>query len=389
MFGRSLRIFKLLGFEVKIDASWLIVAALIVWSLAVAFFPDRVRGLPPADYWWMGLAGAFGLFGSVVFHELAHSLVARRYGLVMKGITLFIFGGVAEMPEEPRSARVEFLMAIAGPVSSIVLGFVFYAIASAARVAWPVAVVAVIAYLAYINWALAAFNLIPAFPLDGGRVFRAALWHFKGDLRRATRIASRFGAAFGMLLMILGVYQLFVGNFVGAVWWFLIGMFIRQASTVSYEQVVIRTALDGVPVRQLMRTDPITVEPTLPLRELVDDYLYRYHYRVFPVVDRLGILRGCVGVDQVKKVPREEWPRHTAGDIMQACSWRNTVRPDTDASAVLAMLSQTGAAYVMVVEDDRVIGVVSSRALVRFISTRLELEGDEAATVDRTFRAGG
>jgi Zn-dependent protease/predicted transcriptional regulator len=323
----------------------------------------------------MAAFGTLGLFGSIVFHELSHSLVARRYGLRIRGITLFIFGGIAEMEEEPPGAKAEFMMAAAGPLASIVLGFVFYT-AGAVAGGWPVAAQGVIAYLAWINWILAGFNLVPAFPLDGGRMLRAALWHRKGNLRRATRIASAIGGGFGWMLMVLGVLQLFTGNFVGAVWWFLIGMFVRGASAASYQQVLVRVALEGEPVRRFMKPDPVAVGPDTSVQDFVDDFVYRYHHKMFPVVSDSQRLIGCITTAEVKRVPRSEWGRHTIGEILQPCSHRNTVGPDTDAAKVLPMMSKSGTGRLMVVENGRLLAVVSSRDVVNFLSTKLDLEGE-------------
>ncbi|MGE5568111.1 MAG: site-2 protease family protein [Rhodospirillales bacterium] len=379
MFGKRLTLFKLFGFEVRLDASWLIIAALVVWSLAVGVFPFWYPGLALATYWWMGIAGAAGLFGSIIVHELFHSLVARRFGLPMRGITLFVFGGIAEMEQEPQSAKAEFAMAIAGPLASVGIGFVFFVLAAAGRGFWPVPVAGVVAYLAWINWILAAFNMIPAFPLDGGRVLRAALWHYKGNLRRATQIASGVGSAFGLVLMALGVLQLFSGSFIGAVWWFLIGMFIRAASQMSYQQVVMRTVLEGEPLRRFMNVNPITVPPDTTVQDLVENYIYRYHHRMHPVVDSSQALVGCVTTEQVKTVPRNQWGERRVQDIAISCSPANTISPDADAASVLAQMSKTGNSRLMVVEDGRLVGLVSSRDLTRFLSTKMELEGDAGA----------
>ncbi|HOK47279.1 MAG TPA: site-2 protease family protein, partial [Bryobacteraceae bacterium] len=335
MFGKRLTLFKLFGFEVRLDASWLIIAALVVWSLAVGVFPLWYPGLAIGTYWWMGIAGAVGLFGSIIVHELFHSLVARRYGLPMRGITLFVFGGIAEMEQEPQSAKAEFAMAIAGPLASVGIGFVFYVLAVAGRGVWPAPVAGVVAYLAWINWILAAFNMIPAFPLDGGRVLRAAIWHYKGNQRRATQIASGVGSAFGLVLMALGVLQLFTGSFIGAVWWFLIGMFIRAASQMSYQQVVMRSVLEGEPLRRFMNAHPITVPPDTTVQDLVENYIYRYHHRMHPVVDSSQTLIGCVTTEQVKTVPRNQWGERRVQDITIGCSAANTISPDADAASVL------------------------------------------------------
>jgi len=378
MFGRGITLFTIFGFKVRVDASWLIIAALIVWSLSLGLFPFWYPGLTSSSYWWMGVLGALGLFGSIVVHELSHSLVARQYGIQMKGITLFIFGGVAEMQQEPPNAKSEFLMAIAGPIASILIGFVSYGAYLAGRNAWPVELSGSLAYLAWINWILAAFNLLPAFPLDGGRVLRAALWHFKGNLPRATRVASRIGAGFGLGLMILAVLQLFSGNFVGAVWWFLIGMFLRSASQMSYRQVVVRAALEGESVRRLMTPDPVTVPPDISIRELVDDYIYRHHHKMFPVVGDSQRLLGCVSVDQVRKVSREEWSHRHVEEVLQPCAAENTVAPDADALKLLSLMSQSGTSRVMVVEHGRLVAIITLRDLLKFISSKLDL-GDYPA----------
>jgi Zn-dependent protease/CBS domain-containing protein len=376
MFGKRLRLFKILGFEVRVDASWLLIAILVIWSLAVGVFPREFRGLPTGDYWWMGVAGAFGLFGSIVFHELCHSLVANHYQLPMRGITLFIFGGVAEMGGEPQSPKIEFLMAIAGPISSIVLGFICYGIGNAAVGHWPQPVSGVIAYLAWINWILAAFNLVPAFPLDGGRVLRSALWHFQGDLHRATRLASRIGSGFGILLILFAVYQLFYGYFVSAIWYFLIGMFIRGASRMSYEQLLLRDALQGQPIRNFMRPNPVTVPSGISIRKLVEDYFYRYHFRMFPVVADGDKLEGCVSAQDVKRIPREEWEQHHIEEIVRPPSNTNTIGPDADALNALAKMRESGASGLLVTDHEHLLAIISLKDLLKLLSTKLDLEGN-------------
>ena len=375
MFSHRIRIFKLFGFEVRVDASWFFIALLITWSLAMGYFPYKYRGLPAADYWWMGILSALGLFGSIVVHEFSHSLVARSHGLPMKGITLFIFGGVAEMGEEPRNAKTEFLMAIAGPITSILIGVVAYVVYQAGESAWPTPVVGVIYYLAWINWLLAGFNLIPAFPLDGGRVLRSALWYWKGNLGRATRIASAIGSGFGILLIVLAVWQLFDGNFISAMWYFLLGLFLRNAAESSYRQLIIRQALGGEPVRRFMKTDPVTVSVDLSIESLVEDYIYQKHFKMFPVVAGTSQkLAGCVTTSGVKQVPRDEWARHTVREVLQPCTAENTISPDTDAVNALAQISRSGVSRLMVVDRHRLVGIVSLKDLMSFLATKLDLE---------------
>jgi len=213
MFGRGFELFKLFGFSVRIDASWILIAILVVWSLASGFFPHYYPDLSSGTYWWMGVLGALGLFASIVLHEFAHSWVARQRGMEMRGITLFIFGGVAEMDDEPPSAGTEFLMAIAGPVASILIAAASFALWQlSGRVNWPLPVGAVFWYLGFINVVLVVFNLVPAFPLDGGRVLRSLLWRLTGSLRQATRASSYIGSGFGLMLIVFGVLAFISGR---------------------------------------------------------------------------------------------------------------------------------------------------------------------------------
>ena len=375
MFGRRITLFKMLGFEVRVDASWLLIAFLIAWSLAVGVFPNELPGLLTGTYWWMGIAGALGLFGSIVIHEFSHSIVARHYGVPMKGITLFIFGGVAEMEEEPPNPKTEFLMAIAGPLASVAIGGVFYAIGAAAQTSWPIEFLAVVGYLSSTNWLLAGFNMIPAFPLDGGRVFRAALWQRSGNLVRATRTAAFAGSSFGTLLIVGGVLQLLWGNFVGAVWWFLLGMFLRMVSTASYHRVLLQSVLNGEPVRRFMNRNLVSVPPDITVQDLVDNYIYKYHRKMFPVVTDSQQLVGCVSTEQVKKLPRSEWSQHNLREIAQPCSRQNTITPDTDAAKVLSIIGRAEDSPLLVVENDQLVAFVSPQDLLHFLSIKLELEG--------------
>ncbi|MGE5173402.1 MAG: M50 family metallopeptidase [Betaproteobacteria bacterium] len=373
MFGKRITLFRLLGFEVHADPSWLVLAVLVTWSLAVGLFPHYYQGLAPATYWWMGIAGAAGLFFSILFHEFCHSLIARRFGLPMRGITLFIFGGVAEMEEEPPSPKVEFFMASAGPLSSLALGAVFYAAAfpltgSSAAIAAE----GVLSYLASINWVLAAFNLIPAFPLDGGRVLRAALWHWKKDLRRATRIASRIGSSFGIFLMFVGALSFLLGNFIGGLWQFMIGMFLRFAAATSYQQVVFRKTLEGETVERFMNPRPVTAPASISIRKLVEDYIYLYHFKMFPVMED-NMLVGCITTRRVKEIPQEEWDQRTVGERMDRCSGENTIAPGVGALQALSLMGSTKNSRLMVVEGGRLVGIISLKDIMGYLSLKMEL----------------
>ena len=381
MFGKGFKLFTIFGFDVKIDLSWLIIGLLVTWSLAEGWFPGKYPDLSTRTYWLMGVAGALGLLVSIVWHELCHSLVARQYGLPMGGITLFIFGGVAEMTQESPSPKAEFLMALAGPVSSLVLGGILLLVVQVGEAAGlPDPVTGALFYLGVINIALAIFNLFPGFPLDGGRLLRAALWHWKKNLRWATRIASNIGSAFGMALIVLGVMQFIFaansGGFIVGVWYFLIGMFLRGAAKSAYQQVLLKQTLGGESVRQFMNDQPVTVEAQTSIDRLVEDYAYHYHHKVFPVMSD-GELKGLVHTRAVKNFPREDWPNHTIAEITEEKTDNNTIAPDADAMDALSRMNKTQTSRLLVVENGELQGILSLKDLLGFFSLKIELEEQE------------
>ena len=375
MFGKQVTLFELLGFKVRVDASWLLLAVLVVWSLAEGLFPERHPGLSASTYWLLGTVGALLFFASLILHEMSHSIVARRKGIAITGITLFIFGGVAHMEDEPPSAKTELAMAIAGPIASVVLAVLFYgAFRVGALGGVPDHVLDIPWYLAFINALLAGFNLIPAFPLDGGRVFRALLWQWKGNIRWATRIAARVGSGFGIALIALGAYAfLFTGDFITGIWWFLIGMFLRGAAHASYRQLMVRQMLEGEPVRRFMVSDPITVNAGESIKRLVEGYSYQYHHDVFPVTQDSRLV-GCIGSRQAKQIPRDEWEAHTVGEMAEPCSEQNTIEAETDAVKALSIMSRSGNSRLMVTENGRLVGIVALKDLLSFLSIKLDLE---------------
>ena len=377
MFGRAIKLFRIFGFTVRIDPSWFIVAVLVTWSFATVAFPNQLPGQPPVTYWLMGVAGALFYFLSVVLHELSHSLVARTYGVEMRGITLFIFGGVAEMPGEVPTPQAEFVIAAAGPAASFVIGLVSGGLGFLGRLGgWPAPLTTVLLYLGFLNAALAVFNLVPAFPLDGGRILRSILWGWKKSLRWATRVSAAIGGGFGLLLIALGVATVvFVpAGFTSGLWLFLLGLFVRNAAAMSYQQLLLRRALAGEPVSRFMHPDPVTVPRALSVRELVDDYVYRHHFKMFPVVDAAGRLLGCVTTRQIRELPREEWDRQTVGALAERCGPENTIEADSDAMEALSRMSRSGASRLMVVDGDRLLGILSLKDLLRFFSLKMELE---------------
>jgi Zn-dependent protease/CBS domain-containing protein len=376
MFGRTADLFEIFGFRVRVDVSWLFLAALITWSLATGYFPQIEPGLASGTYWWMGIVGAAGLFLSIVFHELSHSLVARRFGLPIRGITLFLFGGVAEMEQEPVSPKAEFLMAIAGPLSSFLLAGIFHLLSAVAGDALPRPVGGVFGYLALLNFVLAVFNLLPAFPLDGGRMLRAVLWHRKGSSREATRIAARIGSYFGIALIAIGIMNAIGGDLVGGFWLGLIGLFLRSSALAHMQESALRHSLEGERVARYMTADPVAVPPALTLRELVDRYIYRERHEAYPVTDPSGRLLGIVTVHDVRAQPREEWDRITVGQVMTEIGPDNTIDADADAVRALSVMQKGGHGRLLVTRDGQLAGIVALKDLLRLLALRMDLEGN-------------
>jgi Zn-dependent protease len=320
MHNTRVALFSLFGFKVYADISWIFLAALVTWTLAYGVFPALYPYLSTGTYWLMGLAGALGLFISIILHELSHSLVARGYGLPIGGITLFIFGGVAEMTDKPPSPKAEGVMSIVGPLASYFLSAVFYIFYSVAvgLNASP-ALTGVLAYLSFINLALATFNLIPGFPLDGGRVLHAFLWAWKKDLRLATRIASTIGCICAGLMIMFGLLSLFTGYAFTGMWWCLLGFFLWTASRTEYMGTVIHELLKDLPVRRFMKSDPITDPPDISIHEFVDDYVYHYPHTLYPVMTD-GHVTGCISVDRVRSLPRKDWDRQSVRYLLTDCT---------------------------------------------------------------------
>jgi Zn-dependent protease/CBS domain-containing protein len=367
------RLGTILGFEIVLDYSWFIIFALILFSLGGGFFPISYPGLGTVSYGAMALAGALLFFASLLAHELAHAVVARRRGVIVDGITLFVFGGMARMRSEPQRAGDEFVIAGAGPVSSYLMGAGFYLLAIGLRAAGAgPEVYGVAAFLATINIILATFNLLPGFPLDGGRLLRAALWHLHGDMRRATRTASRAGEVLAYALMALGVLQALSGYVLGGIWLLFIGWFLRNAAVASYSQLLVRDALQSVAAADLMTPWPDTVPPELSLQEMVDNFFMHYRHQAYPVV-RGAEPVGLVTLEQVRRVPRDDWATRTVADVMTPAAGI-VVAPDTPINLMLEQMHAAGAYRVLVVGGGALLGIISSSDIASWIRHTRELD---------------
>ncbi|AXI44191.1 site-2 protease family protein [Sulfitobacter sp. SK011] len=368
MFSQAKRILYLNGFEIKVDPSWLVIAALITWSLSQQYFPDILPNASAATHLMMALISMLALFASLLLHELAHSVVARRLGLPVKSITLFLFGGVAELEAEPSSARVEFWVALAGPVMSLCLAGGFWTLTNVALFfGSEPALREVISYLALINLVLALFNMVPAFPLDGGRMLRAYLWHRTGDALAATKTAAQSGAFFAYALMALGVMALFQGALVAGLWQLMIGGFLLIAARSSYNAQLARVVFEGKSVDAMMKRDPITVGPEMTLAELADQIMLRHGVSFVPVLDD-SVLLGHIDTTVLSSIDRENWSNTRVGDVFVGLDQNVLVPPELPVPELLGIIANTGRRKFLVVSDHRLVGVITLADLTRFLN---------------------
>lgn len=368
----SIAAFELFGVAVRIDVTWLFIAVLFAWSLATGAFPELYRGLPRATYWWMALIAVVGLAISVVLHEIAHTLVGRRFGVPIGAIRLFAFGGVAELEEEPNSPRAEFWMAIAGPVFSLVFAAVFWL---GAMIAGPLGDGAgsVLGYLALLNVALAIFNMLPAFPLDGGRVLRSILWGHTGQIDRATVTAAHYGQFFGGLLMALGGVAMFTGSLAEGLWWVLIGWFLRMLAGGERFRAEARQFLRGTPVRDLTSGEAPPVPSDMTVRRFLDGRLLHGRHELYPV-ERDGLLVGLVTPRHLLMVSPDRWGTITLGDICSPRAEIGIVQADEDSISALETMRRHGRDHAVVEDHGRIVGILSLTDLLELMRLRAQFQ---------------
>ncbi|MBI3925346.1 MAG: site-2 protease family protein [Armatimonadetes bacterium] len=363
-----MRLGTILGIPIRVDVSWSLVFLLMTLALARGLFPQWVPGQTAAAYLLMGAAASIALFACIVLHELAHAVVGRRYGMKFDDIVLFMFGGVARLRTEPISPRAEIMMAVAGPLMSAALALGFWSGAAMLPNASP-ALTGILGYLAFLNTALVLFNLVPGFPLDGGRIFRAGVWHFTGDFRKATRWATLTGRAIGLVLIALGLFDLLTGRGSG-LWTMLVGWFLFAAARASDHQSRLEATLKDVPVRTVMNPDPPVVEPHSTVAEAVRSMALARSPRV-PVLD-LGRLVGQVEAERVRGISPHEWESTWVRDVMTPIERTQTVEEgDTALRAFRRTLDeQNGELYV--VSGGRLAGTVTRDSLWDLARLRLE-----------------
>ncbi|KIC27135.1 site-2 protease family protein [Leisingera sp. ANG-M6] len=373
MFSNAIKIATLQGFDIRIDPSWALIAALITWSLSSQYFPMVYPGAGGSVYLTLALLAMLGFFASLTLHEMSHSVVARRYGVEIKGITLFIFGGVAQLGSEPKTAASEFWIAIAGPLMSFALALGFWLLAQMGGWLAPgIALNPVLDYLALINLVLAVFNLLPAFPLDGGRIFRAFLWSRNRDLLQATATATRISSYFAYALIFFGIVGLFSGNPVASLWQVLIGVFVLAAAKGTYARQLQEAAFKGKTVAVLMTHHVISVQPEVSLQYLADEVMLSARKSFVPMV--LGdVLLGYADTSLLAQTPRADWAETHVGDVYVPADADNTVGPEMPAAELMAKISSTGRRKFLVAEERQLLGVVTLSDLTGYLAVLQEI----------------
>jgi Zn-dependent protease len=376
----SLRIGKIFGIDIYIHISWVIILVLLTWTLAVGWFPVFNHGFSAITYWILGFIAAVLLFVSVLLHELAHSVVARARGLPVKNITLFIFGGVSNIEKEPGSPGIEFQVAVVGPLTSLLIGALalalFYLLGQNTT-----ALGAILWYLGYANILLGIFNLIPGFPLDGGRVLRSIVWKINGNLRRATRIVTVVGQIIAYFFILVGIWLFFAGYFIDGLWFGFIGWFLLSSAQSANSEVMLQSVFRGVTVGEVMNTAPTTVPANISLQRLVDEYFLPLGLRSAFVIqgDRLA---GMITLSDIRHVPREEWGQTPVGHVMIPRDRLHIVSPQQNLNDVLPLMAGRDVNQLPVVQDERLVGVLSRDAIVRYLEIRRSLgleDGKKAA----------
>lgn len=369
---KSVELFKVVGVQVEIDYSWLVIFVLVLWSLSAGYFPVVYPGHPTLDYWIVGLVATLLFFASVLIHELSHAAVGNRLGEKIDRITLFIFGGMAHLSGEPKSASDEIKIAGVGPLSSLVIAVVFWLVAVAIgspNSLWT----AVFRYLAFINVALALFNLLPGFPLDGGRLLRAVLWKRWGDLQRATARAAEWGSGIGWGLIGLGVLEIFGGALVGGLWLIFIGLFLRAAALSGYQGTMVEQALQHIRVGDIMTREPVTLAADLPVAEAVEQYFLRYGYGGFPVVAQ-GRPIGMVSLSQVRHCSPEQRAEKKIEEIMRPLDEKTEIEPRASAIEAIHRMNEANSSRLIVVDRGQLAGLITRSGVTRFVQMKAQLE---------------
>jgi len=374
MFSHSLRIGKVFGIDIWINWSWLIIFILITWSLATAFFPATYPEMSTAAFWIVAVISTVLLFVSVLLHELGHSVVAKREGIPVHDITLFVFGGVSDIEQEPSSWSDELKMAIAGPAISLMIGIVSWILLSVFRTSAPQSILATLFALFFYNIALAIFNMIPGFPLDGGRVFRAIVWGVTGSLREATTIATAVGHVFAYLFIFGGLFLALAGDFLSGIWLVFIGWFLNTAASASQQQVQVDSLLRGATVSSAMQANPTAVPASTSVHEFVEHYVLGQNLRALPVVSSGNQLAGLITLADARAVSRIDWDTTAVDRVMRRSPDLTVATPDEPLSQALKDLSERNINQMPVVRNGELVGMLTRADIIHYMQVREEVQ---------------
>ncbi len=368
---------KVKGIQLEVNISWFVIFGLVTFTLATSYFPQNYPDWDPVLYWFLGSTIALLLFASVLLHELAHSLVSASQGIPVSKISLFIFGGLAQIEKEPDEPGKELKIAIVGPATSILLYVLFMFLAKiVAFFAISEVAVVLLTYVADVNLVLAIFNMVPAFPLDGGRVLRALIWYFKGNLQNATKIASLMGSIFGYFLIFIGILGVLTGLVINGIWFIFIGWFINQASQSSYEQMVMSDIFNKIHVSEFMSENIMLVDSHLSVQELVDNYFYKYRFASFPVGKNDEVI-GIIDRNSIMNIPREAWSQTAVSNIIVPLQDNLIVSPDDTVTVAMTKLFSNGIGRVLVMDQTRLRGIVSRTDILNYIRIHSQLNQEK------------
>ncbi len=370
---KSIDLLRIAGVQIEIDYSWLVIFFLVLWSLSAGYFPQNYPGQRTFDYWIVGLVATLFFFASILLHELSHAAMANWLGENVDRITFFIFGGAARLSSEPKSANSEIKIAGVGPLTSLALALIFWLISNAIDL--PASLwTGVFRYLAFINLALALFNLLPGFPLDGGRLLRAVLWKRWGDLQRATARAAQWGGGIGWGLIGLGSMEIFGGALVGGLWLIFIGLFLRGAAASGYQETIIEGALEHVRVRDIMTREPVTLSPEVSVGEAIEQYFLRFGYGGFPVAAG-GRVLGVLSLSHVGRCQPQERAHKKVRDIMLPIGPGLEIAPGASALGAMHQMNEADSGRLVVIDGGKMVGFITRTGVARIVQMKAQLGG--------------
>ena len=373
MLKASIKLFKIFGIEIRLDYSWFVIFALLVYYFGFSYFPAVLPNLNKGLIAIITVITVLLFFFSILFHEVSHSVVAKKKGIKVSRISLFIFGGMSEIEKEPDQPITELLMSLAGPIASFVISAVFAIIWFFTKNIPAISIPA--GYLTWINLFLGIFNLLPGYPLDGGRVLRSIIWKATNNLKRATFIASTVGRIIGFLMIAVGIYFIFTNNFLNGIWLAFIGWFLQSSAYLSYRQLIFDSSIKAFKVKDMMNTNIVTIKRDTTVGEIVNNYFMKYKFGIFPVVDNHDNkkLIGFISIHDIKSVPREQWDSIDAMDIAEEVKENETISSEAEANEAIRQMSKYNLNHLVILSDKKLKGMITKSDILQFMQLYSEL----------------